>query len=179
MTNRFIARAEIIWEKGTNRAAFFRGDVDKYGWIDMGSSFLPSEIIAAFLWAQLEALEDIQQRRLEIWNAYHSGLKGWNKGKVEQPEIPAFASNNAHMYYLVFPDLSSRSGFIQDLRKKDILPVFHYQNLHKSPFYTELHGSRPLPECERYSDCLVRLPFYYTISEREVIQNIRADGMDH
>ena len=161
---RFEKRAEIIWEKGTNRAAFFRGEVDKYGWVDIGSSFLPSEIIAAFLWAQLENLDDIQNRRKEIWNAYWDGLKDWAEDSgVRLPFIPQHACNNAHLFYLVFNKLEQRTTFINKLKENNILAVFHYLSLHKSPFYQRKHDGRELPESDHYSDCLVRLPFFYDL----------------
>ena len=175
--SRFIERAEIIWEKGTNRAAFFRGDVDKYGWIDMGSSFLPSEIIAAFLWAQLEALDDIQNRRKEIWSAYSDGLKGLERAGCKMPSIPDFATNNAHMFYMVMPDLEARTELIGALRKEDIHLVFHYQSLHRSAFYAEKHGGKVLENCDRYSDCLVRLPFFYEIEESKVTEVVLNYGL--
>lgn len=171
---RFIARAEIIWEKGTNRAAFFRGDVDKYGWIDVGSSFLPSEIIAAFLWAQLEALEDIQARRKEIWNAYYTALRPMENEGVKLPQIPGFGTNNAHMFYMVMPGLEARTALIQTLRKQDIHLVFHYQSLHQSRFYSEKYAGLSLPNSDRYSDCLLRLPFYYSLNTNRVTDALAA-----
>ena len=116
----FINRAEIIWEKGTNRSSFFRGEVDKYGWVDIGSSFLPSEIIAAFLWAQLENLEKIQSKRKEIWNDYYSKLNDWaNENEISLPELPSYATNNAHMFYLVCKNLEQRTSLIQHLKEND------------------------------------------------------------
>ena len=160
---RFIHRAEIIWEKGTNRAAFFRGDVDKYGWIDVGSSFLPSELTAAFLYAQLEKLDEIQNRRKEIWQTYWEGLTHLQKEGVRYPSIPDYATNNAHMFYLVFPDLEKRTAFIAKLRTEGIMAVFHYQSLHKSEFFLKKEASQSEEETERYSDCLVRMPFYFDL----------------
>jgi dTDP-4-amino-4,6-dideoxygalactose transaminase len=158
---RFIRRAEIIWEKGTNRAEFFRGEVNKYGWVDTGSSFLPTEIVSAFLWAQLEHLDEIQTERKRLWNEY---LKAFtplqNKGTVKLPFIPDYATNNAHMFYLLFPDLAKRTDFIARMKAADILTVFHYLPLHSSEFYRANHDGRALPNCDRYSDTLVRLPLY-------------------
>lgn len=172
----FAQRAEIIWEKGTNRSAFYRGEVDKYGWVDVGSSFLPSEIVSAFLWAQLEHLDEIQQLRAGIWNKYNSGLAAWaHREGVTQPRIPAFATNNAHMYYLVFPGLEQRTAAIQRLKDHCVSAVFHYLSLHKSPFYADKHDGRDLPLTDHYSDSLLRLPFYNDISEDEqlfIIQTI-------
>jgi dTDP-4-amino-4,6-dideoxygalactose transaminase len=169
----FSNRAEIIWEKGTNRSSFFRGEVDKYGWVDVGSSFLPSEVIAAFLWAQLENIELIQKRRLDIWNTYFENLKIWAQRKgIQMPYVPDFASNNAHMFYLLCENLDQRSELISYLKSKDILSVFHYISLHSSPFYADKHDGRLLPETDRYSECLVRLPMYLELEVEKVIKEI-------
>ena len=166
---RFIHRAEIIWEKGTNRAEFFRGEVNKYGWCDIGSSFLPSEVVAAFLWAQLEAMDDIQDKRKRLWNKYYELLKPLAEQKhFTLPDIPNYASNNAHMFYLVCNSLEERSSLIKKLKENDILAVFHYLSLHSSEFYKDKHDGRALPECDRYADCLLRLPLYYDMSEKDV-----------
>jgi dTDP-4-amino-4,6-dideoxygalactose transaminase len=166
---RFIRRAEIIWEKGTNRAEFFRGEVNKYGWCDIGSSFLPSEVIAAFLWAQLEDMYNIQNKRKQLWNRYYELLKPMaEKGCFGLPDIPEYATNNAHMFYLVCNDLTERSAMIRDLKENDILAVFHYLSLHSSEYYKDKHDGRLLPECDRYADCLVRLPMYYDMTEEDV-----------
>lgn len=162
--SRFVRRAEIIWEKGTNRAEFFRGEVNKYGWVDTGSSFLPSEIVAAFLWAQLERIDDIQTRRRQIWDSYYDSLLPLaEKGLFSLPVIPDYATNNAHMFYLVFPTLAARTSFIAGMKARDVLCVFHYLPLHSSPFYATCHDGRALPNCDRYADCLVRLPLWYDI----------------
>ena len=166
---RFIRRAEIIWEKGTNRAEFFRGEVNKYGWCDIGSSFLPSEVVAAFLWAQLEALDDIQTKRNGLWDKYYELLKPLaEQGRFSLPDIPEYSTNNAHMFYLVCHSLAERTALIKKLKEKDILAVFHYLSLHSSEFYKDKHDGRQLPECDRYADCLVRLPMYYELEENEV-----------
>jgi len=171
----FINRAEIIWEKGTNRSAFFRGEVDKYGWVDIGSSFLPSEIIAAFLWAQLENLEDIQKTRKKHWEKYNSLLSEWaNHNKISLPEIPNYATNNAHMFFLVCKNLEQRTSLIQHLKENKIMAVFHYISLHKSPFYKEKHDDRMLPETDKFTDCLLRLPLFFELIETEVINKILA-----
>ncbi|MDH6308490.1 dTDP-4-amino-4,6-dideoxygalactose transaminase [Dysgonomonas sp. PFB1-18] len=163
---KFEKRAEIIWEKGTNRSAFFRGEVDKYGWADMGSSFLPSEIIAAFLWAQLENLENIQDKRKHIWNIYNEGLKDYAlTNNVKLPFVPEYSTNNAHMFYLICKDLEHRTGLINMLKANDVLSVFHYLSLHSSPYYSDKHDGRVLPECDRYADTLLRLPFYYELTD--------------
>jgi dTDP-4-amino-4,6-dideoxygalactose transaminase len=164
----FAARAEIIREKGTNRSAFFRGEIDKYGWVDMGSSFLPSDILAAFLFAQLENLELIQNRRKEIWDQYAKALQPLaSAGKLRLPYLPNFASNNAHMFYVVCASLSEREALINKLKGVGVLSVFHYLSLHKSPFYTDKHDGRELPISDHYSDCLLRLPMYFELSEEE------------
>lgn len=167
--DRFINRAEIIWEKGTNRAEFFRGEVNKYGWVDIGSSFLPSEITAAFLWAQLEELEGIQKRRIEIWNYYYSALQSWaNEANFQLPYLPGFSTNNGHMFFLGCPSIESRTSLIKQLKENNISSVFHYLSLHKSPYYHDKHDNRDLPQCERYSDCLVRLPFFFEMIEKDI-----------
>lgn len=169
----FIKRAEIIWEKGTNRSSFFRGEVDKYGWVDIGSSFLPSEIIAAFLWAQLENLEDIQQTRKKHWENYALGLKDWAKAnEIELPEIPVYATNNAHMFYLVCKNLEQRTKIINHLKNNNILAVFHYISLHDSPFYENRHDGRQLPESDKFTDVLVRLPLFYELEENKIINSL-------
>ena len=161
---RFVRRAEIIWEKGTNRAEFFRGEVNKYGWVDIGSSFLPTEIVSAFLWAQLEHLDEIQAERKRLWQNYWDFLEDLRRktgDAFELPRIPEYATNNAHMFYLLFPDLAKRSDFIAKMRARDILTVFHYLPLHSSAYYKDKHDGRALPNCDRYADKLVRLPLYY------------------
>ena len=171
--DRFLERAEIIWEKGTNRSAFFRGEVNKYGWVDVGSSFLPSEIIAAFLWAQLENLEDIQNRRKVIWETYNDSLKDWAKrNQISLPVIPTYATNNAHMFYLLCKNSEQRTSLINNLKDNNILAVFHYISLHSSPFYVDKHDARNLPETDRYTHCLVRLPMYYELDVNNILMKI-------
>ena len=165
---RFIRRAEIIWEKGTNRAEFFRGEVNKYGWVDTGSSFLPSEVIAAFLWAQLENLADIQQRRKAIWNRYNDALSIANLATITLPNIPNYATNNAHMYYLVCQSLEQRTELIKKLKENEILAVFHYLALHDSEYYRDKHDGRILNNTVRFADCLVRLPMFYELTNVQV-----------
>ncbi|MEM4313267.1 MAG: dTDP-4-amino-4,6-dideoxygalactose transaminase [Thermoplasmata archaeon] len=165
----FEKRAEILWEKGTNRSAFFRGEVDKYGWVDIGSSFLPSELIAAFLYAQLEHLEDIQNKRKSIWNRYYQNLKPLaDRGYFELPYIPNYVTNNAHMFYLICHSLEERTQLIEYLKKNSIQAVFHYLSLHSSPFYKDKHDGRTLPNSDKFSDCLVRLPMYYDLTEQDI-----------
>ena len=165
---RFIRRAEIIWEKGTNRAEFFRGEVNKYGWVDVGSSFLPSEVTAAFLWAQIEHLDMIQEKRKMLWNRYFELLSPAAHGKFLLPDIPAYATNNAHIFYLVCNSLEERTALISELKANDIEAVFHYLSLHSSPYYHDKHDGCELPNCDRFADCLVRLPMFYELSEEDV-----------
>ena len=172
---RFIRRAEIIWEKGTNRAEFYRGMVNKYGWCDMGSSFLPSEFNAAYLWAQLEQLEDIQNKRKHIWQKYDEGLRGKVDSQIELPVIPNYATNNAHMYYLLCPSLDYRTKLMAYLKDNGIQTTFHYLPLHSSTYYKDKHDGRELHNCDRYGDTLVRLPLYYEMTDEDVnkvIENI-------
>ena len=170
--DRFIQRAEIIWEKGTNRSQFFRGEVDKYSWVDTGSSFLPSEIISAFLWAQIENMRDIQDKRIKIWNRYYEGLSSFEPVSIKKPKlplVPEYATNNAHMFYLVCDNVDDRTRFIQHLKDKGILSVFHYLSLHKSSYY-EKYSTRKseLPNSDIFSDCLVRLPLFYELTDEQV-----------
>ncbi|MBS1763840.1 MAG: dTDP-4-amino-4,6-dideoxygalactose transaminase [Bacteroidetes bacterium] len=166
---RFVKRAEIIREKGTNRSAFFRGEVDKYGWVDVGSSFLPSEIIAAVLLAQLEQTEKIQNKRKQLWEQYFELLKPLEqKGFLKLPHIPEYATNNAHMFYIVLSDLNTRSGLIAHLKSKDIHAVFHYISLHKSVYYEKLHDGRDLPVADELTNTLLRLPMYYDLTKEQI-----------
>lgn len=165
------ARAEIIWEKGTNRSSFFRGEVDKYGWVDIGSSFLPSDMIAAFLYAQLESLRNIQDTRIRIWNMYFEGLKSLEKsGLLQLPSRPEFSTNNAHMFYLVLSSIEERQELINFLKSRNIMSVFHYISLHKSSYYAskQFEDVRVLKNCERYADCLLRLPLYMELDIAKV-----------
>lgn len=165
----FIKRAEIIREKGTNRSSFFRGEVDKYGWVDVGSSFLPSDMISAFLYAQLENLEKIQSKRVSIWNNYMSSLKSLSdEKKIRLPIIPQYASNNGHMFYINVQDINVRTMLINELKNNNINAVFHYISLHSSEFYNSKHDSRILPNSEYYTESLIRLPFYYDMSNDEI-----------
>jgi dTDP-4-amino-4,6-dideoxygalactose transaminase len=174
---RFIRRAEIIWEKGTNRAEFFRGEVNKYGWVDIGSSFLPSEIIAAFLWAQIENLDAIQNRRKEIRNAYYEAFRPMaDKGRFMLPDIPKYATDNAHMFYLVCNSLDDRTLLIEQLKANGVLAVFHYLSLHDSEFYRSKHDGRELKNSDKFTNCLVRLPMFYELTCKDVqyIRDIMA-----
>lgn len=161
-------QAEIIREKGTNRSQFFRGEVDKYGWMAVGSSFLPSDMIAAYLLAQLEHLEDIQHKRLKIWHFYYENLqKLADAGYFTLPFIPDFATNNAHTFYIVLPSLAARSALMQFLKTKGIHTTFHYLALHNSTYFSLQHDNRLLPNSEHYTDCLLRLPLYADLNEEE------------
>ncbi|UOQ55181.1 dTDP-4-amino-4,6-dideoxygalactose transaminase [Hymenobacter cellulosivorans] len=173
----FAERAEILWEKGTNRSSFFRGEVDKYSWVDYGSSFLPSDMIAAFLWAQLENIGDIQQRRKHIWHRYYEALSPLQAMGVQLPVIPDYATNNGHMFHLVCRSLAERTALIERLKAENVHPVFHYLSLHASPFYAAKHDGRVLPHADHYSDCLVRLPFYYELTDanQEFINQLILD----
>ena len=166
---RFVRRAEVIWEKGTNRAEFFRGEVNKYGWVDIGSSFLPSEINAAFLWAQLECLDEIQTKRRQLWHCYYEKLKPLaERGCFMLPDIPDYATNNAHMFYLVCNCFEERAALIKHLRENGILAVFHYLSLHSSAYYKDKHDGRDLPNCDRYADLLVRMPLFFDLTIEQV-----------
>lgn len=165
----YVERAEVLWEKGTNRAAFFRGEIDRYNWIDLGSSFLPSEIVAAFLYAQLEGIESIQKRRTTIWRYYHDRFAPLAAaGLVRCPYLPEYATVNGHLYYLVCKDLSQRNALISHLKSKRIHAIFHYLPLHSSPYFLGKHDGRDLPEAERYADCLVRLPLHLELTDEDI-----------
>lgn len=170
----FISRAEIIREKGTNRSSFFRGEVDKYGWVDIGSSFLPSDMIAAFLFAQLENMDFIQEKRMAIWDFYWNELNTLN---VQLPLIPSYATNNAHMFYMVFDDLDTRHKFISYLKDRGVHTVFHYQSLHKSAYYLDNYKGEQLFFSDKYTDGLVRLPLHPSISieERTLVTQVIKD----
>jgi dTDP-4-amino-4,6-dideoxygalactose transaminase len=172
--DRFMARAEIVWEKGTNRNKFFRGEVDKYEWVDIGSSFQPSDIIAAFLYAQLEQLDRIQKKREQIWDTYYSAISLFaEKRSFSLPVIAQYAINNSHMFYLVFNDLEKRTDAIKWLNTNNIQPVFHYISLHRSPYYAAMKDKRELPNADRYTDGLLRLPMYFKLNPRPVIEALR------
>jgi dTDP-4-amino-4,6-dideoxygalactose transaminase len=175
---RWLARAEIIREKGTNRSQFFRGEVDKYTWVDVGSSYLPSEIIAAFLWAQLEEADSLTQRRLALWSIYHNAFADWERqGRVRRPIIPAECRHNAHMYYLLLRDLAARSALIDKLKALGVHAVFHYVPLHSSPAgkkYGRTHGD--MTHTDEVSERLVRLPLWVGMSDEQIERVIQAVG---
>ncbi len=164
---RFIERAEIIREKGTNRSQFFRGQVDKYTWVDLGSSYLPSDLLAAVLLAQLEEAESIGQKRLHIWQAYHHGLAPLEqKGYLRRPVVPDYAKGNGHIYFIQLPNLEMRTQLIDTLKKQGIQPTFHYIPLHTSPA-GQKYGrfNQPLTNTDHLADCLLRLPLFPDLQE--------------
>jgi dTDP-4-amino-4,6-dideoxygalactose transaminase len=171
---KFASRAEIIWEKGTNRAAFFRGEVDKYNWVDVGSSFLPSEITAAFLFAQLQALEFIQKTRNEKWQLYYNAfLPLQQSGKIKLPFLPDYSTGNAHLFYIVCANLNERDRLISFLKNNGVNALFHYPGLHKSPFYLSTNPeNKSLPFAEQFADSLLRLPLYVELKDEEIKQVI-------
>ena len=164
-----LKRAEIIWEKGTNRTAFFRGEIDKYSWVDLGSSFLPSELISAYLYGQLENVETIQTGRVRIWETYYSALQDLAiSGMFTLPKIPSYATNNAHVFYIVCRNVEERNELLSHLKDKGIGAVFHYLSLHKSEFFKEKHDERELINADRFSDCLFRLPLHLHLTDADV-----------
>jgi dTDP-4-amino-4,6-dideoxygalactose transaminase len=165
---RFIKRAEIIWEKGTNRAEFFRGEINKYGWVDIGSSFLPSEIISAFLWAQIENLENIQTRRKQLWLHYYQLIEKFNLSNFKLPKLPEFATNNGHMFYLQCKGLEHRNLVIEKLKENGFHAVFHYLSLHKSEYYVNKHDGRVLNNSDNFEECLLRLPLFYELEFKQI-----------
>ncbi|HTE02442.1 MAG TPA: dTDP-4-amino-4,6-dideoxygalactose transaminase [Mucilaginibacter sp.] len=165
----FLKRSEIIREKGTNRSAFFRGEIDKYNWVDIGSSFLPSDILAAFLFAQLEEIEKIQAKRKLIWDTYYNALLPLEKSnKVKLPQLPDYAVNNGHIFYMICKDLETRIAYIDHMKANKVQTPFHYVSLHNSPYYNNRHDGRELPMVEYYQDCLVRLPLFYDLDQDEI-----------
>jgi dTDP-4-amino-4,6-dideoxygalactose transaminase len=175
----YAERAEIIREKGTNRSRFYRGEVDKYTWVDLGSSYLPSDLLAAFLWAQLEKYEAIRSTRHRIWQTYAEGLSDWARNSgVSLPYVPPYVEQSYHMFYLLMPSLEARSRLIQQLKTRGILAVFHYAPLHLSDMGMRFGGrAGACPVTESVSDRLVRLPFYNDLStdqQAEVLETIRT-----
>jgi dTDP-4-amino-4,6-dideoxygalactose transaminase len=172
---KFRERAEILWEKGTNRSAFYRGETKKYEWLDIGSSFLPSDITAAFLWAQLNEIDKIQLRKKEIWSLYYNSLHIWaQKSGFGIPVVPEFATNNGHMFYLICPSNEKRNKLINKLKEDGIYAVSHYLSLHKSPYYHSKHDGRKLVNSDMFSDHLVRLPLYYELTDIQVMRVVNA-----
>ena len=171
-----IERAEIVREKGTNRSRFFRGQVDKYTWVDLGSSYLPSEILAAFLYAQLEQRVEIQKKRQRVWEYYNSHLFEWaNSNDVRLPYVPTYCEHPYHMYYMILPSLEIRQALIEHLKSNGILSVFHYLPLNTSTMGMHFGGKQGgCPVTERVSDCLIRLPFYNNLTEIEQSQVVES-----
>ena len=171
-----VQRAEVIREKGTNRSAFFRGQVDKYTWVDLGSSYLPGEIISAFLWAQMEAAREITDMRLGIWNTYHSGFEGLeNKGVAIRPTIPLACDHNAHMYYLILPSLEHRNSFLSKMEMLGVKCVTHYVPLHSSPMGSKVaRSSGEMLFTSDLANRMVRLPLWLGIenSQEIIIENV-------
>jgi dTDP-4-amino-4,6-dideoxygalactose transaminase len=173
--SQFKERAEIVWEKGTNRSAFFRNEVDKYGWVDIGSSFLPSEVVAAFLYAQLQEMDQIQEKRKVVWENYNQSLSSWAvDNKVKLPYVPAYSENNYHIFYLSFNDSEERNAFIQYMRDREIHSVFHYLSLHKSEYFEGKYHGEELVNSDRYSNCLVRLPLFPDLTKEDQKKIIEA-----
>jgi len=165
---RFADRAEILWEKGTNRSSFFRGEVDKYTWVDVGSSFLPGELIAAFLWAQLEHGEEITGRRLAIWQRYHEAYAGLQAaGLLRRPCVPCGCEHNAHMYYLLLPDVEQRSALIEALKSEGIHSVFHYVPLHQAPGRRFGRACGELEVTVDLAERLLRLPLWVGLESQQ------------
>jgi dTDP-4-amino-4,6-dideoxygalactose transaminase len=166
---RFEERAEIVWEKGTNRSQFFRGEVDKYTWVDLGSSYLPGEIVAAFLWAQMEQADAITKRRLAIWSRYHVAFADLEaSGQLRRPIVPDHCRHNAHMYYLLLPDVGTRTAFMKRLAEKGIHSVFHYVPLHSSPFGRSIgRAVGDLRHTDDVTERLVRLPLWLGLEEHQ------------
>ena len=169
-SSKFTHRAEILREKGTNRSQFFRGEIDKYGWVDMGSSYLPSDILAAYLWAQLEVWPSIVQRRKTIWETYFSHLTDWAKDiGANLPHVPQYIDQSYHMFYVVLPNLQTRTHVINHLKQRNINPAFHYQALNASPMGLKLGGQiGQCPVSEKMSNCLLRFPFHNALSDLEI-----------
>jgi dTDP-4-amino-4,6-dideoxygalactose transaminase len=164
----YIERAEIIREKGTNRTKFFRKEISKYEWVDIGSSFLPSEITAAFLFGQLEHLDQIQKKRVYLWEHYYNELLPLEKeGKIRLPVIPDTTTVNGQLFYLLCSSAEERDNLINFLKEKGIIAVFHYLPLHLSPYYKDKHDGRELPVTEKYHQLLLRLPLFYPLEKEQ------------
>jgi dTDP-4-amino-4,6-dideoxygalactose transaminase len=175
---KFIERAEIIREKGTDRSKFFRGEIDKYGWVDIGSSYLPSDMNAAYLYAQLENIDDIIGKRKEIWNSYYQELRGLElRGILKLPKIPEYTTNNGHIFYIVCNTPEERNKLLQYLKKQGIGAVFHYQALHQSKM-TKDYSQDYFPQAEKYTEKLIRLPLYYEIEISSILNEIKGHYCD-
>ena len=169
---KYIKRAEIVWEKGTNRSAFSRGEVSKYEWVDVGASFTPSDMIAAFLYAQLNSIDDIQNTRISIWNRYYNNLKKLaDMGHFELISLPDYASNNGHVFYLITSDMEVRDKLLSYLNDSNIQAVFHYLPLHSSPYFKNKYHGKPLVNVDKFANRLIRLPLFYELPH-DVVDNI-------
>lgn len=167
--DRFTKRSEIIWEKGTDRAAFHRGEVDKYQWVDVGSSFLPADIMASILFAQLSKIDEIQKLRLGVWNNYYEQLKQLEeKSHITLPKIPEYATNNGHMFYILTNTPDERNKLLFHLNMNGVMAVTHYLPLHSSKYFHDKHDGRELPNTDKFSGCLIRLPFYNALKEEQI-----------
>ena len=172
--NKFINRAEVMREKGTNQSSFNRKEIARYNWIDTGSSFLAPDTSAAFLYAQLTQLDDIQGKRKKIWEYYFKGLKPLaDKGVIELPNVPANSTHNGHIFYIICKSPQVRTHFIEHMLLNNVQAQFHYITLHDSPFYKKLHGKRALPMAKFYQNCLVRLPIFYDLAETDAEKIIK------
>ncbi len=161
---KYIEHADIVWEKGTNRIAFEEGKVNQYEWVGLGASYTPSDMIAGMLYAQLENIDDIQSKRISIWERYYDKLKVLEDKKLATiPHIPDFASNNGHLFYLLLDNKAQRDALIMFMDENHVMTVFHYLTLHNSPYFKDKHDGRPLPNAERFADTIIRLPFFYEL----------------
>lgn len=164
----FVERAEILREKGTNRAAFYRGEVRKYEWVDIGSSYLPSEITAAFLYAQLLHLNEIQAKRIAIWKYYQEQLLPLaQQGFFELPQVPHYATVNGHIFFIICKSEEERKALIHFLKEREVCAVFHYLSLHSSPYFKQQYEGQPLPNADRFTTCLLRLPIFYALNKTQ------------
>ena len=164
-----LERAEIIWEKGTNRAAFYRGEIDKYGWVDLGSSFLPSDVVAGLLWSQLKQFEQIQERRKKLWWRYYEQLQSLEEqGFLKRPNIPEYATANGNLFYFTVSSPETRDHLLVFLKRHGIQAVFHYLPLHSSAFFRDSYSGPELPNTDRFSSCIVRLPFFYSLKNSHI-----------
>ncbi len=164
-----VHKAETAWEKGTNRAAFVRGDVEKYEWVALGSSYLPNELTAAFLYGQLENAENIRKDRTKTFYKYFDALTPLEQsGFIGLPVVPEYAVPNGHMFYITTRNTEERNKLLQHLQDRGVQAVFHYLSLHRSPYFQNKHDGRQLPQADRYTDTLLRLPFYYGLQQEEI-----------
>ena len=167
--SQFIDRAEVVWEKGTDRARFSRGEVDKYTWVDIGSSFLPSDITAAVLYAQIENVTSIQKRRIEIWERYYENLKPLiHTGHIKLPILDDFATNNGQLFYIICKSAFERDSLIAFLKEHEVFSVFHFVSLHSSVYVSKSSSQKSFPNSDKYSDCLLRLPLFFELLDCEI-----------